>query len=88
MAESLQASYTLKKFPMAVINGRISDGSFGRYKAIRFLLKGILNQVSIWCMQSQGDAQRIMDLGAESSRVVVTGNIKFDDLPKSWMLRQ
>jgi len=36
----------LKKVPIVVINGRISDGSFGRYKAIRFLLKGILNQVS------------------------------------------
>jgi len=72
----------LKKVPMAVINGRISDGSFGRYKAIRSLLKGILNQVQVWCMQSPGDAKRIMDLGAESSRVVVTGNVKFDSLPK------
>ena len=68
----------LKKVPLVVINGRISDGSFGRYKAIRFLLKRVLNQVSIWCMQSPRDAQRIMDLGAESSRVVVTGNVKFD----------
>jgi len=69
--------------PMAVINGRISDKSFGRYKFIRFLLKGILNQVSVWCMQSQRDAQRILDLGADPSRVVVAGNIKFDDLPGS-----
>ena len=69
----------LRKIPLVVINGRISDNSFGRYKAIRFLLKGILNQVSVWCMQSQKDAERIMDLGAESSRVVVTGNVKFDE---------
>jgi 3-deoxy-D-manno-octulosonic-acid transferase len=69
------------KIPIMVINGRISDNSFGRYKAIRFLLKGVLNQVSVWCMQSQRDAGKIMDLGAESSRVKVTGNIKFDDLP-------
>ncbi len=72
----------LKKVSLGVINGRISDASFGRYKAIRFLLKGILNQVSVWCMQSQKDADRIMELGAEASRVVVTGNVKFDDLPK------
>ena len=72
-----------QKIPLMVINGRISDNSFGRYKAIRFLLKGILNQVSVWCMQSQRDAQRIIELGAESSRVVVTGNVKFDDLPKA-----
>jgi len=69
----------LKKIPLVVINGRISDNSFGRYKAIRFLLKGVLNQVSVWCMQSQQDAQRIMALGAQSSRVKVTGNIKFDE---------
>jgi 3-deoxy-D-manno-octulosonic-acid transferase len=69
-----------KKVPLAVINGRISDGSFGRYKAIRFLLKRILNQVSLWCMQSQEDVKRIIELGAESSRVVMTGNVKFDDL--------
>ena len=73
----------LRHIPIAVINGRISDGSFGRYKAIRFLLKRVLNQVSIWCMASPRDARRIMDLGAEPTRVVVTGNIKFDDLPKS-----
>jgi 3-deoxy-D-manno-octulosonic-acid transferase len=72
-----------KCIPMAVINGRISERSFGRYKFIRFLLKSILNQVSVWCMQSQRDAQRIIHLGADASRVVVTGNIKFDDLPKS-----
>jgi len=71
-----------KKIPLVVINGRISDNSFGRYKAIRFFLKGILNQVQVWCMQSHRDAQRIVELGAEPSRVVVTGNIKFDDLPK------
>ena len=68
----------LNRVPIGVINGRISDNSYGRYKAIRFLLKGVLNQVSVWCMQSQRDAERIKELGAESSRVVVTGNVKFD----------
>ena len=68
------------KIPMAVVNGRISDNSFGRYQAIRFVLKGILNQAQVWCMQSQGDAKKIMELGADPSRVVVTGNIKFDNV--------
>jgi len=72
-----------RSIPMAVINGRISDKSFGRYKAIRFLLKGILNQVQVWCMQSRKDAEKIIELGAESSRVKVTGNIKFDNLSQS-----
>ena len=68
-----------KNIPIGIINGRISDNSYGRYKAVRFLLKRVLNQVSAWCMQSQRDADRIMELGAEPSRVTVTGNIKFDD---------
>jgi 3-deoxy-D-manno-octulosonic-acid transferase len=69
----------LRHIPIFVINGRISDASFGRYKIVRFLLKGILNQVRVWCMQSQRDATRIMALGADPSRVVMTGNIKFDE---------
>ncbi len=68
----------LRHIPLGVINGRISDASLGRYKAVRFLLKGILNQVTIWCMQAQGDVKRIIDLGAQPSRVVMTGNVKFD----------
>jgi 3-deoxy-D-manno-octulosonic-acid transferase len=67
-----------------VINGRISDGSFGRYKTIRFLLKGVLNQVSLWCMQSQGDADRILELGADPSRVYMMGNVKFDEYSRSF----
>ncbi len=43
-----------EKVPLAVINGRISDGSFGRYKAIRFLLKGILNQVHCGACKAKG----------------------------------
>ncbi len=70
-----------RKISLVVINGRISDNSYERYKAIRFLLKRVLNQVTLWCMQSPGDAQRIIALGAEDSRVLMTGNIKFDDLP-------
>jgi len=72
-----------KNIPIMVINGRISDNSYGRYKAIRFLLKNILNQVSVWCMQSQQYADRIIELGADPSRVKVTGNVKFDELPKN-----
>ena len=76
---NLYRRLSLKKVPLVVINGRISDNSFGRYKAVRFLLKGVLDQVQVWCMQSRKDADRIMSLGVESARVVVTGNVKFDD---------
>ncbi|MDE2027360.1 MAG: 3-deoxy-D-manno-octulosonic acid transferase [Candidatus Omnitrophica bacterium] len=69
----------LKNIPAVVINGRISDASFSRYKWVRLLLRNVLNQIRVWCMQSKTDADRVIDLGAEASKVVVVGNIKFDE---------
>ena len=65
--------------PIVIINGRVSDRSFGRYQAVRFFLKGALRDVRAFCMQSDTDAKRIMALGADTARVRVVGNIKFED---------
>lgn len=70
-----------EKIPTVIINGRISDTSFGRYKLIKFLLKSTLDKVSLFCMQSDTDAVRIIELGAAKDKVFVVGNIKFDDGP-------
>ncbi|MDE2009118.1 MAG: hypothetical protein KGJ09_03470 [Candidatus Omnitrophica bacterium] len=83
----------LNATPTMVINGRISDASFDRYKLVRIFLKPILNYIRLWCMQTRADADRIIKLGAEPSCVCVTGNIKFDELPKPadasvWQLGQ
>lgn len=69
-----------KNVPIAIINGRISDQSYGRYKLIKTYLKSVLYKVSLFCMQSDRDAQRIADLGAHKDRIISVGNIKFDDL--------
>lgn len=68
-----------QKVPIVMVNGRISDVSYRRYKAIKFLLKNILGKVSLFCMQSAKDAQRIIELGAPAEKVMTAGNIKFDD---------
>ena len=70
------------KVPIAIVNGRISDKSFGRYCFIKGLLKNVLDDVRVFAMQSALDAERIMALGADSVRVHAVGNIKFDDLPR------
>jgi 3-deoxy-D-manno-octulosonic-acid transferase len=64
--------------PMILVNGRISDRSFPRYRLIRSLFQPILESFSALCMQSQIDAERIAVLGAPDSRVENTGNLKFD----------
>ena len=64
--------------PLVLVNGRISDRSFPRYRFFRPLLRPILQCFSAFCMQSQLDAERIVQLGAPSSQVENTGNLKFD----------
>lgn len=64
--------------PVALVNGRISDHSAGRYKAAAFFMRHALDGVSGFGMQSPLDAERIAAAGAEKGRIDVTGNIKFD----------
>jgi len=66
------------KVPLIMVNGRISDRSFPRYRFVRFLLRPILDCFTFFCMQSQTDMERIVTLGAPSRRVENTGNLKFD----------
>lgn len=62
--------------PLLLVNARLSDHSFKRYKKVSFMFKPILNQLTAIFAQSEDDAKRFMELGA--STVAVLGNIKFD----------
>jgi 3-deoxy-D-manno-octulosonic-acid transferase len=64
--------------PVALINGRISITSFGRYRLIRPFIRGVLGCISIALMQSEQDASRIRYLGMPNDRVLMPGNLKFD----------
>lgn len=72
------------------VNGRISSRSFTRYRWARPWLHGTLARVDGWLMQSETDAERVRDLGADPGRVRVAGNLKFDlEPPESrGLLRQ
>ncbi|MDP2912859.1 MAG: 3-deoxy-D-manno-octulosonic acid transferase [Candidatus Omnitrophota bacterium] len=63
-----------------LINGRISDRSFGKYKLVRRFLRPTLEKINSFCMQSELDAERIKFLGAPAQKVNVTGNMKFDSV--------
>jgi 3-deoxy-D-manno-octulosonic-acid transferase len=66
---------------LAVVNARISDRSFPRYRRFRGLLRTVLEPVELFLAQSQGDAERLVAVGAAPGRVEVTGNLKFDVAP-------
>jgi 3-deoxy-D-manno-octulosonic-acid transferase len=63
-----------------LVNGRISSRSYPRYKLVRPFFRSVLRDVDRFCMQSDESARRIVDLGADPARVVVTGSLKFDSL--------
>jgi 3-deoxy-D-manno-octulosonic-acid transferase len=67
-----------RRVPIMVANGRISMDSFGKYKMVNFFMKRVLGNIDLFIMQSQIDAERIISLGADASKVTVTGNLKFD----------
>ncbi|HVF51043.1 MAG TPA: 3-deoxy-D-manno-octulosonic acid transferase [Pyrinomonadaceae bacterium] len=66
------------RVPVALVNGRISDASFRRYRMIRPFIKRVVNQLTLAIMQTDADAARIRELGLAPARVRVSGNIKFD----------
>jgi len=63
-----------------MINGRISQRSYPRYRLVRRFFRRVLADVDRFCMQSEESARRIVELGADPSRVTVTGSLKFDAL--------
>ncbi len=72
--------------PVIFVNGRLSERSFRGFQraitfsggALRGFLKGILDDASLFLMQGEQDASRLLELGADVRRVSVAGNLKYD----------
>ena len=64
--------------PVAVINGRLSERSFNGYSQIPYLVRKCMQTIDWVGAQSQSYAARFEKLGLPSSRLTVTGNVKFD----------
>jgi len=63
-----------------LVNGRISARSYPRYRMARGFFRKVLADVDRFCMQGEESARRIIDIGADRSRVIVTGSLKFESL--------
>lgn len=63
---------------IAVVNARISDRSWPRYRRFRWALRRMLVHVDLFLAQTPEDSARLQSIGAEAERVRVTGNLKFD----------
>jgi 3-deoxy-D-manno-octulosonic-acid transferase len=63
---------------IAIVNGRVSEQSFERYRWLRPLIAEALGHTDLVLAQTLADARRYRALGAPRRRLVVTGNTKFD----------
>jgi 3-deoxy-D-manno-octulosonic-acid transferase len=62
--------------PVAVVNARISDRSWPRYRRLAALWKPLLSGISLMLAQTELDAERLRALGPANVRIA--GNLKFD----------
>lgn len=67
---------------LILINGRISDRSFKNYLLIRPLMQHTLKHFDLISVISYKDKERFIALGAKKEKVVVTGNIKLDEVER------
>lgn len=70
-----------REIPVVLVNGRISDRSFPKYRALRAFFGPILRTFRILLVQSERDRDRLLEIGARPERVQVTGSMKFDQAP-------
>jgi 3-deoxy-D-manno-octulosonic-acid transferase len=64
--------------PVVVVNGRISDQSFSRYRKVKPFTKKIFGKVSLVLAQTDEYARRFRELGCPEEKVTVTGSLKYD----------
>lgn len=64
--------------PVFVVNARLSDKSFRRYRAAGALARWVLGQIRFICAGTQNDFDRFRALGVPADKIAFTGNMKFD----------
>jgi len=63
---------------IAVVNARISDRSWPRYRRFPWALRKMLAQVDLLLPQTEQDRERLQSIGSAADRMHVAGNLKFD----------
>ena len=77
-----------KNIPVFLVNARLSDRSYRRYRRFGFVFRGLFATFSGVGAQNEADAARLRELGCRSEAVHVVGSLKFDaaDLDaRSWL---
>ncbi|HVU09415.1 MAG TPA: 3-deoxy-D-manno-octulosonic acid transferase [Verrucomicrobiae bacterium] len=68
--------------PLFLVNARMSDRSFPRYKKFGFLFRQLFASFSGVGAQNEKDAARLREIGCRPETIRVVGNLKFDAAAK------
>ncbi len=63
---------------IALVNARISDRSFPRYRRFGWWFRPVLQNVDRFLAQSDIDRGRLVEIGVPENHATVSGNLKFD----------
>ncbi len=64
--------------PVMLLNGRLSDRSYQRYRKLRAFTRRILALIDLFCVPGEEERRRLIELGAEAARIRVVGSAKYD----------
>jgi 3-deoxy-D-manno-octulosonic-acid transferase len=67
-----------QQIPVALVNGRLSEQSFRRYRLIRGFMRSVLKSLNVAVMQTEADAERLCALGMDPGKTIISGSLKFD----------
>lgn len=67
-----------RNVPVWLVNGRISERSHRGYRRVLLFVRRLLPMIDGFCVQTQTDAERLMDIGAPSKRIHVMGSVKYE----------
>jgi 3-deoxy-D-manno-octulosonic-acid transferase len=68
----------LRGVPVAVVNARLSPGSFAGYRRVAGRLRTLLKPLALVLARTEADAERFAGLNVPRERIVVSGNVKYD----------
>lgn len=73
-----------RNIPIVLMNARISEKSLKWYRVLskiseRFF-ESLIKKENIFCARTRSDANRLVALGISETQVMVTGNMKFDNI--------
>ena len=67
-----------RSIPIALINARISDRSFSRYRLFSFLSTLLIKPIDLILASTKQDYERLIVLGANVEKLILSGNLKLD----------